>query len=235
MKEKHNLVVNGSGSSSGGAYDKVKIRGEGTISDHVDCTSFKTYGSSSVQGNVKTNVFDVFGETEVHGALHAEAANIYGDLIVNGDATVKKTKVRGMMHVHHKLTSEAVDVKGGLLVQGNVEAEQFVSDGSFEIKGMLNAGIIQVGIRFDDSTAEEIGGEKIAARRKSSFLSFPKKESFLVARIIEGDEIDLEYTKAQLVRGNKVRIGPGCEIDLVEYHEDYQNTSQSIVKEYKQI
>ncbi|MFD3448746.1 hypothetical protein ACFDTO_29635 [Microbacteriaceae bacterium 4G12] len=235
MKEKHNLVVNGSGNPSGGVYNKVKIRGEGTISDHIDCTSFKTHGSSSVEGNVKTNIFDVFGEAEVRGALHAESSSVYGNLEVYGDAAVKKAKVRGMMHAHQKLTSEAVDVKGSLLVQGNVEVEQFVSDGSFEINGMLNVGTIQVGIRYDNSTADEIGGEKITARRKFSFLPFTKKESFLVARIIEGDEIDLEYTKAQLVRGNKVRIGPGCEIELVEYHEGYQNTSQSVVKEYKKI
>lgn len=39
----------------------------------------------------------------------------------------------------------------------------------------------------------------------------------LEVETIEGDEIDLEGTKAELVRGKTVVIGAGCEIERVEY------------------
>ena len=39
----------------------------------------------------------------------------------------------------------------------------------------------------------------------------------LKAELIEGEEIDLQATRAELVRGRNVVIGPGCEIERVEY------------------
>jgi len=35
--------------------------------------------------------------------------------------------------------------------------------------------------------------------------------------LIEGEEIDLQATKAGVVRGRNVVIGPGCEMERVEY------------------
>ena len=41
----------------------------------------------------------------------------------------------------------------------------------------------------------------------------------MTADSIEGDHLDLAYTTAKVVRGNHVRIGPGCKIDRVEYRQ----------------
>ena len=41
----------------------------------------------------------------------------------------------------------------------------------------------------------------------------------LRATLIEGDEIHLEDTSADVVRGKRVEIGPGCHIETVEYSE----------------
>ena len=46
----------------------------------------------------------------------------------------------------------------------------------------------------------------------------PEPESTRPAR--EGDTVELELTKAEVVRGRFVRIGPGCEIARVEYTGD---------------
>lgn len=45
MEHPHSLTVNGSGNSAGGDYNKVKIRGEGTITNDMSCNEFKTYGT----------------------------------------------------------------------------------------------------------------------------------------------------------------------------------------------
>ena len=42
----------------------------------------------------------------------------------------------------------------------------------------------------------------------------------MYVRTIEGDQVELEYTQAKVVRGKYVRIGAGCEIDRVEYSGD---------------
>ncbi|WP_242220510.1 cytoplasmic protein [Bacillus cereus group sp. BfR-BA-01380] len=235
MKEQYNLSLNGSGNSSGGIYKNVTIRGEGTILDDIDCDVFKTYGASEVQGNVKAHMVTVFGETKIRGDLHSENVKVNGNLEVSGPAEVKRTKVRGMFDIGENFTGEEVDVTGGINVKGNLEAENFILNGGFTITGMLNAGDINIILRYEHSNVKEIGGEKITVRKKSSFFPFLKHGGYLHANIIEGDEIFLEYTKADVVRGNNVTIGPECEIGVVEYHETYKNADQSIVKEYKQI
>jgi hypothetical protein len=37
--------------------------------------------------------------------------------------------------------------------------------------------------------------------------------------MIEGDFIDLEYTTADIIRGNIVIIGPGCNVGRIEYRD----------------
>lgn len=49
----------------------------------------------------------------------------------------------------------------------------------------------------------------------SSFI--PKLKPELIAKMIEGDVLDLEYTNAEVVSGGVVKIGPGCNIGRVEY------------------
>ena len=41
-----------------------------------------------------------------------------------------------------------------------------------------------------------------------------------VAESIEGDEISIEYTSAKTVTGKDVKIGEGCEIELLQYSEN---------------
>ncbi|MCM3737218.1 cytoplasmic protein [Bacillus cytotoxicus] len=235
MKGLNNLSLNGAGNSSGGSYNNVKIRGEGTISDDIDCDLFKTYGASEVQGKINAQMITVFGETKICGDLYSENVKVNGNLEVGGHARVKRTKVRGMFDIGESFTGEEVDVTGGINVKGNLEAESFTLNGGFAISGMLNAGNINIILRYEHGTVKEIGGGKITVRKKSSFFPFLKHSGYLHANIIEGDEIYLEYTKADIVRGNNVTIGPECEIGAVEYHETYKNADQSLVKEYKQI
>jgi hypothetical protein len=48
--------------------------------------------------------------------------------------------------------------------------------------------------------------------------------------VIEGDDIYLENTVAEIVRGNSVEIGPGCTIGLVEYANKFSKDKDSTVK-----
>jgi hypothetical protein len=49
----------------------------------------------------------------------------------------------------------------------------------------------------------------------------------------KGDDIYLENTKADFVRGNHVKISPGYEIGIVEYSGTYEYKSESVVKANK--
>jgi cytoskeletal protein CcmA (bactofilin family) len=225
-----NLVINGSGSYPGGKYDKVVIRGEGTIVHDLEGSVFKTYGTSEMAANVKADSMRVFGEAEIQGCLSSKKCLVMGTMSIKGKAEVKELKIRGMMDAGPHLNGEKADIKGSLAVNGDVEFDSFSSIGSFEIKGLLSADTINVRLRHSHSTAEEIGGGKIIVKRKSLLIPFIKDEGHLAAKVIEGDHIYLENTEAQIVRGNVVEIGPGCTIGQVEYFDSFSQDKDSTVK-----
>ncbi|WP_459502988.1 polymer-forming cytoskeletal protein [Bacillus sp. C1] len=235
MEKQHSLTVNGSGSSAGGDYSKVKIRGEGTISNQLSCNEFKTYGTSDVHGNVKAKNYVVYGDSEVQGSLQAEYVKVYGNAQVQGNAHVDKTKVRGMLETKGRLSGNVVDVKGALNVKEDIEVEELLLVGGLESEGLLNAEHIQITLRFEGSKVREIGGKKISIRKKARFNPFISHTGNLQTSTIEGDDIYLEHTIAEVVRGNNITIGPGCEISVVEYHTSFNQKGTSVVKEHKQI
>lgn len=231
MVKKQNLIINGSGSYSGGRYDKISIRGEGTIVSDVECSVFKIFGTSEVMENVKADTMKVFGEAETKGNLDSGEVIVMGTMSIAGKATINNLKVRGMLETGDHLRGEKADIKGSIAVEGDVEYDTFTSNGMFEIKGLLNAETIRIGLRHGQSSAEEIGGGKIIVKGKSAFLPFfIKDEGSLEAKVIEGDDIYLENTEAEIVRGNTVKIGSGCTIGLVEYSLDFSQDLNSTVK-----
>jgi hypothetical protein len=52
---------------------------------------------------------------------------------------------------------------------------------------------------------------------------------------IEGDEILLEDTTADIVRGKRVEIGPGCNIESVEYSESLRVVDGATVRNRSRI
>ncbi|HET7578132.1 MAG TPA: hypothetical protein VFK33_02540 [Bacillales bacterium] len=238
-KERRNLRITGSGDSRGGLYHKVTIIGEGGIHDDLDCLVFKTRGTSRVEGHIKTEAFRVTGQSWVKG-LEAEKLRIYGKVDFDGHVLCRDVKIRGEAEISGGLTGETIDLKGNVLVKENVEAETFHAKGGFSIDGLLNAGNIEITLKFS-SSVKEIGGGKVRVRRGGlPFEWTPKafhtmKTATLSVDMIEGDEIDLENTSAKVVRGKNVRIGPGCSVDLVEYQDEFKQDPEAKVDENRKI
>lgn len=231
MEKNGNLIINGTGSYPGGHYNKISIRGEGTIITDVESSAFNVYGTSEAGENVKTGSVKVFGEAEVKMNMEAQDTLVMGTMMVGGSAQLKKMKIFGLLEVGERLSGDEANIKGSISVNGDVEYETFDSSGGFEIKGLLSADTIKVGLRFGESRAEEIGGGKITVKKKSNtLLPFGKEVGSLRANVIEGDDIYLENTKADIVRGNKVKIGPGCQIGVVEYRNDFTYDPKATIK-----
>ncbi|MEH7413752.1 cytoplasmic protein [Neobacillus drentensis] len=231
MGKGKNLIINGSGSYPGGIYDKISIRGEGTILNDVECSAFHVYGTSDARDNVKTGSVKIMGEAEVKGDMASNDTLVMGTMLVGRNASLKKMKVFGLLEVGEKLSGDEATIKGSISVKGDVEYETFDSSGGFDIKGLLTAEKVKIALRFGQSTAEEIGGGKILVKRKkNSLLPFGREEGTLTAKVIEGDDIYLENTTAEVVRGNTVKIGPGCQIGLVEYTTELKSDSSSAIK-----
>ena len=99
-----------------------------------------------------------------------------------------------------------------------MEAESVHLTGSAVIQGLLNAETVEISA----SRGIRIGGSSIRIYKPTqvSLLGlFHGSVSCAQVGDIEGDDVDLEYTQADVVRGRRVRIGEGCSIGRVEYSE----------------
>lgn len=222
MKNKgiSDLKIYGSGSYGGGTYDSISIMGEGKINSNVDCTNIKIYGEGQITGDLHVkDITDIKGHASIKGILEGEKLKVQGDAQF-GSVSVEKAEIMGNINV-----------------KNDFNAETFKLEGGFKIHGLLNADKIEINLYWPCEVLE-IGGSDIKVKKESklSFLGIknmimPSESSEeLTADIIEGDEIYLEYTKAKVVRGNNIELGPGCEVELVEYKGDFKKDDEAKVR-----
>jgi len=233
--ERKDLVISGAGSASGGLYDLVKISGTGKVHGDIDCNDMAIYGTATMEGNVKAKAAHISGKARITGSLKTEHVKIHGSARMGGDVQCKQFDCHGSANVGGNLSADEVHIHGEAAIKGGCDAEQFKARGEFSIGGLLNAETIQIK-PFGHCQAKEIGGERIEVKLQG--ITFLKKLLFhfgLTAESIEGDEIYLEYTSAKAVRGNRVTIGPGCDIEVVEYQDEFQCDSGAKVGTYKKV
>ena len=217
MNEKMDMRISGSSTMPGGEYDRVSISGSGTVQGDLRCQSLSCSGSARVQGDVDcAGEVRSSGSSKVTGSITCESLSCSGAVKCEGSILSRgRIHSSGAMKVSGSLEGGEVDVSGG------VEAEAVRISGMAGIPGLLNAETVEIaanrGIRIGS-----IGGSSIRIYKPTqvSLLGlFRSSCSCAQAGDIEGDDVDLEYTQADVVRGRRVRIGEGCSIGRVEYSE----------------
>ncbi|NUK29227.1 polymer-forming cytoskeletal protein [Parageobacillus sp. VR-IP] len=231
------LTVNGSALTSGGTFHKVTIRGDATINGDLWCDRCKVFGNADVSGNIEAKSFHIFGQANIRGNVQGETIKLFGEMNLRGNAAAAYDfHLRGAVHADGDVTGGTIHGYGEMKVSRDCEADVFSVKGAVEIGNILNADQVELYLYFADSRIFEIGGKTIRVKRSKAMnlLHFLKRfayDSKLKAETIEGDDIYLEHTDAKVVRGDRIIIGPGCNIDLVEYHTSFQQDEKAIVKE----
>lgn len=189
-------------------------------------------GVASASGGIFDDV-RIQGVGKIHGDVDCNLCRIEGVASIFGNVKSKKMRVRGKAHIEGNVTGEEVRIEGDCTIDGNCEAERIQSSGSFTVEGLMSADEIHIRLH-GGAHVKEIGGGTIRVQKapKMSIFSRFKK---LTVNTIEGDDIHLESTHAQVVRGNHVYIGSGCEIGVVEYQSDFSQESDAKVSDFKQV
>lgn len=243
VKARQNLIISGSGDANGGIYDEVRLSGSSDIHGDIDCNYIKISGSSDVHGSIKAKTAEISGSSDINGSLTSEDyVRISGSSDIHGDVTTKRIRISGSSDIKGSLHAEEVELSGSSDIARNCETENFHGRGCFDIGGLLNADLIDIEIN-GRSSVNEIGGEKIKIRyqnRNSMGIKNLIKDIFnvkeyLKTHLIEGDDIYIEGTTADIVRGSSVIIGEGCSIGLVEYKDELKIHEGARVKEQRKI
>jgi cytoskeletal protein CcmA (bactofilin family) len=213
--------IAGAGDVAGGMYGDVTIAGAGTVLGDIDVTALKVAGTADVQGKVVATSVSVGGNATFNGDVQASEFTVNGTAEVRGGVGAGVLKVNGSCTITGSVNATRVEIRGTSRIGGDVQAESFDAQGVFSVGGLLNAGTVKIRL-YGGCDARDIGGERIdvALGKPWAFLPFFGERN-LTADTIEGDVVTLENTRAKVVRGGDVRIGAGCEIDLVEYTGTY--------------
>ena len=177
--------------------------------------------------------------------INSNSTNIGKNQInIDSNLIVKEFKITGEVEVKGNISIEKANIIGLLDVRGECNTENFNMKGTLKISGLLNAGNIDIETH-SKCHVKEIGGEKIRIKRgtdtiiKKAIKSLGVPKDFYLGQLItdsiEGDEIYLEYVKAKVVRGDNIEIGPGCEIDLIEYKHILKQHKTSSVGNKRKI
>lgn len=169
-------------------------------------------GSGAASGGQYDHV-SVYGTAVVDGHLACTRLTVFGVLDVDGTVTSQRMKIKGQADFGGGINTEEAHIHGLITVAGDCNADRLFVNGAFTVEGLLNVGTADIRLH-GPSRAKEIGGGTIRINR-------PRWRVFnfhvLTVESVEGDDIEIDNTCAKVVRGNNVRVGSGCEIDLIEY------------------
>lgn len=237
MNEQMNMNISGSSSMPGGEYDRVSISGAGTVEGNLSCAQLHCSGAAKVHGDVRcTGEIRTSGAADIAGSVQCERLSSSGAFIVDGGLRVQaRASASGSVDVGAQLTADEVSSSGCLKsksvhcrsfscsgsckIAGDLEAENASLSGGAEIGGLLNAESVTIS-PSRSVHINAIGGGRISviSRDVTSFFGlFHSHPGCAQIHSIEGDEIELEFVEAEIVRGRNIRIGTGCKISRVEY------------------
>jgi cytoskeletal protein CcmA (bactofilin family) len=225
MENLTDLKIYGQGSSGGGKFRDVMIKGSGQIIGDLECKKCEVLGTGEIKGDLTAEEVMIKGQFKFGGQINTVDLKVYGESDFLGD-----------------IFADEASFQGSLELKGDLNAEICKIEGGFVIDGLLNVELFELTMYWP-SKVSEIGGTNITVKKdaKFSFLGLKNRitphsnKGFLEVDTVEGDEIYLENTHAKVVRGKNITLGPNCQIDKLEYQNSYQNHEKSRVKSAEKI
>ncbi len=256
MANNNDVHISGGGKMAGGLYGSVYISGSGKLQGTVECETMHVSGACKVEDGDLTVHGEIHcsGATKVEGSLAAKSARVSGSMSAErsaaieealevsgsfkceGELRVGRLAVSGVCKTEGSISGNEISVSGVLKSSGDVQAERFSSTGALNVDGLLNAETVEIQLS-GDSLVHSIGGGRVQVKKKlGSFMIFGfMRRPHLASELIEADEIMLEYTDCETVRGVNVHIGPECVIDRVEYSGNLTTDANCTIRETVKI
>ena len=233
------VKIAGMGKVNGGKFGKVEISGMGEMSGDVDAESINISGMGKIDGSAKAKEIVIKGAGTIEGIIESVSLKASGTFTAGSNVMSGKIELNGNGSFKGTIKTKEIESKGYLHVKEGVEAEEFVSKGGFNIGGLLNANKMEIRV-YGPCIAKEIGGEEILVKHSrvidlDLIYNIIGKKERLQSDLIEGNNIQIEYTEAAVIRGKNIKIGPKCKIDLIEYSDTLDIDADSVVNRQVKI
>lgn len=187
--------------------EKIKSAGDLTANEEVEVENMTIFGDGLFKKLVKGLKVSTFGDLESLSTVEVKELSVYGE--VKGKIfNTEKFTVNGDIDAADEINSDFLEINGTVKAVGSMN----IGSGNFNLMG--------------NSKVNEIFCQDLKVNAgKSSYTGIlsgliSQNHGKLFAELIEGDEIFLENTICDVVRGKNIQIGRGSKIRRVEY----QNT-----------
>lgn len=216
--------------------DEIQIYGSAAFNEPVTCSRLRLYGSAAFEQSGVFEELTIRGDGEFNRHVTVDSIKNSGTLVVNGCLIAREVKSYGVMQGAGKFKVENLLSAGVLETKGEIEGEKMIIKGAIHNANLINGEDILIELN-DQCQCQSIGASKLMVksakckRRKSLFTMNKNSEKtiltekwlanasnkVLIAEEIEGDNLELNLTKAKVVRGEKIKIGALSKIGMVEY------------------
>lgn len=194
--------------------NNVRIVGESMIGGG-NYGNVQIIGMASANAPMACQRLSVIGEFHTEAGVTARQVNVAGAAVIGGNCKIDRANVKGEVKAAGNWKGTDIDLKGEIIVGGNCEVETATIRGSFTVDGLCNFDRLEI-ISHNPNRIHELGGRELVVRHPYVTSIFHRK-MVLVTNCIEVDDIEIDYVKAKVVRGRRVRIGSHCCIGTVEY------------------
>ncbi len=189
-------------------------------------------GVGTASGGTYQNV-EIKGVGTVNGDIRCVVGRVEGLATIVGSVAAENLSIQGKATIRGDVMGGAVTFEGQVTVSGRCSADRFSGMGGVRIAGLLNAD--EVNLRLVGPTyIEEIGASVIRVVKEPVPTIFGRFK-MLSATVIEGDDVYLENTQANVVRGNDVVLGVGCKIASVEYRTVFKAHETATVGQHSKV
>ena len=213
---KNDMHISGSGTIAAGEYGSVHVSGSGRINGPISCTDLHCSGSAKADGDVVCS-----GDVKCSGSFHC-----------GGSVEAACVSCSGSARIDGGIKAGTIKASGAIRA-ADMEAERIVVSGGCGVPGLMNAETVEFNLGGRCSVGS-IGCGKLTVKLGAGCPAFwfgRKRDDLLEAGTIEGDEIELENTTANIVRGKNVMIGKNCNIKTVEYSQNLSADGSSTIQE----
>ncbi|WP_223700443.1 hypothetical protein [Sutcliffiella deserti] len=239
-KLNQDLIINGSMTVSGGSFNLVSINGKGTINGGVQCNNFKINGACDINGHLKGETGVIRGRASIKEDIFLHNYTVDGRSDLMGGLYTANLLVRGACTIKKEINSESTKIYGKLKLDGSCNTDSFFSEGVIRIGETLKAKNIELNLGNSRSRVNRMEADSIKILKNRKFngiigwflalLTAAGETGSLSVQEIYGKHINVEATNVNHIRGEKVVIGPGCKVELVEYTDSIEISKDAKVK-----
>lgn len=175
--------------------------------------------------------FIIYGDADFEAGVKLESMKIRGAARLEKECWIETIQNAGECQVSEHLVCNRLTSYGALEGKGHVKVNTLLSYGEIATTGELEGEFLNIKGEIQNANLingeeiilelhsnchiEEIGATKLVVKQAKR----NKIHCCLSAKQIEGDDLDVSYTKADNIRGQIVRIGKHCVIESVEYSD----------------